>query len=135
MVRVKAAVLEQIDQLWHAGGSFKYESKVRAAEALATVTPAGIEQFLFMNSGAEAVEASVKLARKTSGRQGIVVFRGGFHGRTMGALSLTASKEIQKKHYNPLVPGITHIPYAYCYRCAYNLCYPDCELFCVKWMP
>jgi 4-aminobutyrate aminotransferase len=52
----------------------------------------------------------------------------------MGALSLTASKTVQKKHYNPFVPGITHIPYAYCYRCAYNLCYPDCDLFCVKWI-
>jgi 4-aminobutyrate aminotransferase len=52
----------------------------------------------------------------------------------MGALSLTASKTVQKKHYNPFVPGITHIPYAYCYRCAYNLCYPQCELFCVHWV-
>jgi 4-aminobutyrate aminotransferase len=52
----------------------------------------------------------------------------------MGALSLTASKAIQKKHYNPLVPGITHIPYAYCYRCAYNLTYPQCGLYCVRWV-
>jgi 4-aminobutyrate aminotransferase len=52
----------------------------------------------------------------------------------MGALSLTASKAIQKKHYNPLVPGITHIPYAYCYRCHYNMTYPACELECVRWI-
>jgi 4-aminobutyrate aminotransferase len=52
----------------------------------------------------------------------------------MGALSLTASKTIQRKHYNPLVPGITHIPYAYCYRCPYNLSYPQCDLGCVKWV-
>jgi 4-aminobutyrate aminotransferase len=52
----------------------------------------------------------------------------------MGALSLTASKTVQKKHYNPLVPGITHIPYAYCYRCAYNLTYPQCDLYCVHWV-
>jgi len=52
----------------------------------------------------------------------------------MGALSLTASKTVQKRHYNPLVPGITHIPYAYCYRCAYNLTYPQCNLFCVRWV-
>ena len=52
----------------------------------------------------------------------------------MGALSLTASKTIQKKHYNPLVPGITHIPYAYCYRCPYHLCYPSCETACVRWL-
>jgi 4-aminobutyrate aminotransferase len=63
-----------------------------------------------------------------------IAFFGAFHGRTMGALSLTASKTIQKKHYNPLVPGITHIPYGYCYRCAYNLTYPQCNLHCVHWV-
>jgi 4-aminobutyrate aminotransferase len=63
-----------------------------------------------------------------------IAFFGAFHGRTMGALSLTASKTVQKKHYNPLVPGITHIPYAYCYRCAYNLTYPQCNLYCVRWV-
>jgi 4-aminobutyrate aminotransferase len=78
----------------------------------------------FGNSGAEAVEAAFKLARWHTKRELNIAFFGAFHGRTMGALSLTASKTVQKKHYNPLVPGITHIPYAYCYRCAYNLTYP-----------
>jgi 4-aminobutyrate aminotransferase len=108
---VKAAVLEQIDQLWHAGGSFKYESKVRAAEALESVTPDGIDQFLFMNSGAEAVEASVKLARKTSGRQGVIVFRGGFHGRTMGSVTYTTSKAKYRQGYHPLVPSVFVTPF------------------------
>jgi 4-aminobutyrate aminotransferase len=63
-----------------------------------------------------------------------LAFFGAFHGRTMGALSLTASKTIQKKHYNPLVPGITHIPYAYCYRCPHGLCYPACGTACVEWV-
>jgi len=115
---VKAAVLEQVDQLWHAGGSFRYESKVRAAEALASVTPDGIEQFLFMNSGAEAVEASVKLARKTSGRQGVVVFRGGFHGRTMGSVTYTTSKAKYRQGYHPLVPSVfvTPFPHPFAWR-------------------
>ena len=108
---VKAAVLQQVDELWHAGGSFKYESKVRAAEALAAVAPEGIEQFLFMNSGAEAVEAAVKLARKTSGRQGVVAFRGGFHGRTMGSVSYTTSKAKYRQGYHPLLPSVFVTPF------------------------
>ncbi|MDP2971763.1 MAG: aminotransferase class III-fold pyridoxal phosphate-dependent enzyme, partial [Deltaproteobacteria bacterium] len=59
---------------------------------------------------------------------------GAFHGRTMGALSLTASKVIHERGFSPLVPGITHIPYAYCYRCPYHLRYPECEVACVEWI-
>jgi 4-aminobutyrate aminotransferase len=115
---IKAAVLEQIDQVWHAGGSFRYASKVRAAERLRDITPDGIEQFLFMNSGAEAVEAAVKLARKTSGRQGIVVFRGGFHGRTMGAVTYTTSKAKYRQGYHPLVGStfVTPFPHPFGWR-------------------
>ena len=113
---VKAAVLDQVDQLWHAGGSFKFESKVRAAEALQTVTPDGIHQFMFMNSGAEAVEASVKLARKTTGRQGVVVFRGGFHGRTMGAVSYTTSTAKYRQGYHPILPSVFVTPFPHPYR-------------------
>lgn len=113
---VKAAVLNQIDQLWHAGGAFKYSSKVRAAERLLEVTPDGIEQFLFMNSGAEAVEAAAKLARKTSGRQGIMVFRGGFHGRTMGSVSYTTSKAKYRSGYHPILPSVFVTPFPHPYR-------------------
>ena len=113
---VKAAVLEQIDRLWHAGGSFKYESKIRAAEALREVTPDGIDQFLFMNSGAEAVEAAVKMARKTTGRQGVIVFRGGFHGRTMGAVSYTTSKAKYRQGYHPILPSVFVTPFPHPYR-------------------
>ncbi len=113
---VKAAVLKQIDQLWHAGGSFRYESKIRAAEALRDVTPEGIDQFLFMNSGAEAVEASVKMARKTTGRQGVIVFRGGFHGRTMGAVSYTTSKAKYRQGYHPILPSVFVTPFPHPYR-------------------
>ena len=88
----------------------------------------------FGNSGAESVEAAFKLARWYTKRELNIAFFGAFHGRTMGALSLTASKVIQKKHYNPFIPGITHIPYAYCYRCPYNLSYPECRIECVRWV-
>jgi 4-aminobutyrate aminotransferase len=80
------------------------------------------------------VEAAFKLARYHTRRELNIAFFGAFHGRTMGALSLTASKTIQKRHYYPVVPGITHIPYAYCYRCPYNLTYPQCGLECVHWV-
>jgi len=94
----------------------------------------GVKRTYFGNSGAEAVEAAFKLARYHTRRELNIAFFGAFHGRTMGALSLTASKTIQRRHYYPVVPGITHIPYAYCYRCPYNLCYPQCGLYCVHWV-
>ena len=113
---VKQAILEQLDSLWHAGGVFLYESLARVGERLRTVTPEGIDTFFFMNSGAEAVEASVKLARKTSGRQGVVVFRGGFHGRTMGSVTYTTSKAKYRRGYHPLVGSVFVTPYPHPFR-------------------
>ncbi|MBC8393532.1 MAG: acetyl ornithine aminotransferase family protein [Deltaproteobacteria bacterium] len=133
---VTQAIKNQADLLLHMSGTdFYYTPQIILAEKLASLAPGkGNKKVYFGNSGAEAVEAAFKLARWHTQRELNIAFYGAFHGRTMGALSLTASKTIQKKHYNPLVPGITHIPYAYCYRCAYNLCYPDCGLFCVRWV-
>ena len=112
---VKAAVEAQVDGVWHAGGTFKVEAKLLAAEALRDVTPDGIDQFLFVNSGAEAIEGAVKLARKTSGRQGVIVFRGGFHGRTMGAVSYTTSKAKYREGYHPLLPSVFVVPFPHPY--------------------
>ncbi|MBT8212246.1 MAG: aminotransferase class III-fold pyridoxal phosphate-dependent enzyme [Acidimicrobiia bacterium] len=108
---VKQAVLDQIDRLWHAGGAFRYDSLVDAAEKLVAVSPDAVEQVFFMNSGAEAVEASVKMARKVTGRQGIIVFRGGFHGRTMGSVSYTTSKAKYRQGYHPLVGSVFVTPF------------------------
>lgn len=108
---VKGAILDQLDRVWHAGGVFRYHTLVEAAERLLDITPVGIEKFFFMNSGAEAVEASVKLARKTSGRQGVIVFRGGFHGRTMGSVSYTTSKAKYRQGYHPLVGSVFVTPF------------------------
>ena len=134
--RVVAAIKDQADRLLHMSGTdFYYTPQITLAEKLASVVPGdGEKKVFFGNSGAEAVEAAFKLARWHTRRELNIAFFGAFHGRTMGALSLTASKSIQKKHYNPMVPGITHIPYAYCYRCAYGLCYPDCGLECIHWI-
>jgi 4-aminobutyrate aminotransferase len=134
--RVIKAIKKQADLLLHMSGTdFYYRPQIVLAKKLAHMAPGkGAKKVYFGNSGAEAVEAAFKLARWHTKRELNLAFYGAFHGRTMGALSLTASKTIQKKHYNPLVPGITHIPYAYCYRCPYNLCYPECELGCVQWV-
>jgi 4-aminobutyrate aminotransferase len=134
--QVVKAIQMQARQLLHMSGTdFYYTPQIILAEKLATLTPGrGTKRVYFGNSGAEAVEAAFKLARWHTKRELNIAFFGAFHGRTMGALSLTASKTIQKRHYNPLVPGITHIPYAYCYRCAYNLTYPKCGLYCVHWV-
>lgn len=134
--RVVKTIKEQAERLLHMSGTdFYYMPQIALAEKLASLAPGkGGKKVYFGNSGTEAVEAAFKLARWHTRRGLNIAFFGAFHGRTMGALSLTASKTVQKKHYYPLVPGITHIPYAYCYRCPYNLCYPQCGLECVHWV-
>ena len=134
--KVVKAIKAQADRLLHMSGTdFYYTPQIILAEKLAAMAPGrSAKRVYFGNSGAEAVEAAFKLARWHTKRELNIAFFGAFHGRTMGALSLTASKTVQKKNYNPLVPGITHIPYAYCYRCAYNLTYPQCGLHCVHWV-
>lgn len=134
--RVVNAIKEQANKLLHMSGTdFYYTPQIDLAEKLAHLAPGdGDNKVFFGNSGAEAVEAAFKLARWYTKRELNIAFFGAFHGRTMGALSLTASKTIQKKHYNPLIPGITHIPYAYCYRCPYNMSYPECGIECVRWV-
>ncbi len=134
--KVVQAIKDQADRLLHMSGTdFYYTAQIQLANKLARLVPGdGDNKVYFGNSGAEAVEAAFKLARWYTKRELNIAFFGAFHGRTMGALSLTASKVIQKKHYNPLIPGITHIPYAYCYRCAYNMTYPGCSLECVRWV-
>jgi 4-aminobutyrate aminotransferase len=133
--RVVAAVKEQADRLLHMSGTdFYYTPQIALAEKLARLVPCtSAYKVYFGNSGSEAVEAAFKLARWHTRRELNIAFFGAFHGRTMGALSLTASKAIQKKHYHPLVPGITHIPYPYCYRCPHHMCYPECGIACVDW--
>jgi 4-aminobutyrate aminotransferase len=134
--KVVAAIKSQADLLLHMSGTdFYYRPQITLAEKLASLVSNQKDwKVYFGNSGAEAVEAAFKLSRWHTKRELNLAFFGAFHGRTMGALSLTASKTVQKKHYNPFVPGITHIPYPYCYRCPYNLSYPSCDLDCVKWV-
>jgi len=104
--RVMAAAREQMERMAHSGGIFRYESMVALAERLAEVTPGAIGSFFFLNGGSEAIEGAVKLARHTTGRHGVVVFRGGFHGRTQGALSYTTSKAFYRAGYAPLAGSV-----------------------------
>jgi 4-aminobutyrate aminotransferase len=135
--RVVAAIHRQAEQLIHMSGSdFYYDAQSSLAAKLSEITPGPKEKRVFFgNSGAEAIEAALKLARYHTKRPRILAFLGAFHGRTMGALSLTASKVIHEKGFSPLVPGITHVPYAYCYRCPYHFHqYPSCSIACVEWI-
>jgi 4-aminobutyrate aminotransferase len=115
---VVAAVRKQVGELMHISGTdFYNEGLTDLAERLSAVAPMpGPHRFFYGNSGAEAIECAFKLARYHTGRQHVIAFHGAFHGRTMGALSLTGSKPQQKRRFAPLVPGVTHIPYPYVYR-------------------
>ncbi len=115
---VVAAIRAQAGELIHMSGTdFYYEGMTTLADRLSAIAPMpGPHRFYYGNSGAEAVECALKLARYHTGRQQIIAFFGAFHGRTMGALSLTASKPQQKRRFSPLVPGVTHVRYPYAYR-------------------
>jgi 4-aminobutyrate aminotransferase len=115
---VVAAMQKQVGELIHMSGTdFYYENMVTLAERLSKIAPMpGPHKIYYGNSGAEAVECALKLARYHSKRPNIIAFFGAFHGRTMGALSLTASKPQQRRRFSPLMPGVTHVPYPDLYR-------------------
>jgi 4-aminobutyrate aminotransferase len=115
---VVSAIQKQAAELIHISGTdFYYRHMVEISERLSAIAPMpGPHRFYFGNSGAEAIECALKLARYHTGRQQVIAFFGGFHGRTMGALSLTASKPQQRRRFSPLVPGVTHVRFPYAYR-------------------
>ncbi len=116
--RVVEAIQKQSARLIHMSGTdFYYECMVDLAEKLAALAPGGgPRRVYFGNSGTEAIEAAMKLARYHTGREKFIAFYGCFHGRTMGSLSLTASKAVQRRGFGPLVPGVVHVPYPDPYR-------------------
>ena len=130
---VVAAIRAQSERFLHmCATDFFYENVVELAEGLARRAPGpGPWRVFFANSGAEVVEAAVKLARLRTGRQKIVACYGAFHGRTYGAMSLTASKPVQRKGYAPLLPEVLHTHYAYCYRCPVNREPQSCSVQCL----
>ncbi|MBS0263520.1 MAG: acetyl ornithine aminotransferase family protein [Planctomycetes bacterium] len=132
--RVVQAIQEQATQLLHmCGADFYYPPLRDLAAKLAEIAPGPSEKrVLFTNSGAEAIEAAIKLARYHTRRPHIIAFYGAFHGRTMGALSLTASKVNQRRRFEPLLPEVTHVGYGHCFRCPLNREYPGCQIECVS---
>ena len=132
--QVVEAIQKQAARLIHMSGTdFYYEELAALAEKLNEIAPGDVARRVsFGNSGAEAVEGAIKLARYATGRDKIIAFFGSFHGRTMGALSLTSRKAVQRARFGPLVPGVIHAPYANCYRCPYGQTPDSCAVECVK---
>jgi len=116
--KVVAAIHEQADLILHLQQNTAFHPPMlRLIEELRKVIPEELDTFYFANSGAEAVEGALKLARQVTKRPNIIVFQRGFHGRTVGAMSLSTTKTIFRAGYQPLMPGVFIAPYAYCYRC------------------
>jgi len=133
--RVVKAVQEQAARLIHISPDFYYPLYVETAAALARIAPDSDDWQVFLtNSGTEAVEGALKLARYATGRHRFIGFLGAFHGRSMGAISLTASKPQYHRGFSSLLADVTHVPYGKCLGCHYNLTYPHCELACVRFI-
>ncbi|HYK60729.1 MAG TPA: 4-aminobutyrate--2-oxoglutarate transaminase [Bryobacteraceae bacterium] len=131
---VMAAIEDQLDRFLHTCVQVTaYEGYIELAERMNQVTPGKFpKKTLFVNSGAEAVENAVKIARAYTKRPGIIAFEDGFHGRTMMTLALTSKTHPYKTGFQPFPGEVYRIPYAYCYRCSYNLKYPSCDLYCAR---
>jgi 4-aminobutyrate aminotransferase len=132
--KVNAAIKEQLESVIHfLGQDFYYESQSKLAKKITELTPGNFEKKVFFcNSGAESVEAAIKLCKWSTGRKRFLSFMGAFHGRTIGAVSMTGSKPVHRDRFMPLMPGVTHVPYAYCYRCPYKQTFPECDVWCAK---
>lgn len=130
--QVVAAVTEQLKQYWHTCFHVTpYEGYVRLAERLNALAPGDFpKKTLLLNSGAEAVENAVKIARAYTRRPAVICFEDAFHGRTLLAMSLTSKTHPYKQGFEPAVGEIFRVPYAYCYRCSFSLQYPECGAYC-----
>src|SRR5512145_157920 len=134
--KVVKAVQDAAARFLHICGSdFYYESFAALCERLAQLAPGPSKKRVFLsNSGTEAVEGAIKLARHSTGRPAIIGFLGAFHGRSYGGLSLTASKSVQRSGFAPFVPEIHHVPYGYRYRCEYCSGESECTRRCTSWI-
>ncbi len=129
--KVKEALIEQLNKGTHCGfADFYAEKPVEFAEEIVKLAGKPLDTVFFCNSGAEAIETAMKAAMRHTKRQSIISMYGGFHGRTLGALSATCSKVLVKKNYPQLKAHKSF--FAYCYRCPLNLKYPDCGIACAK---
>ena len=132
--KIRSAIKKQVDKLMHSAFTDYYsESPVTFAENLIEMMPDGFGRVFYSNSGTEANEAAIKFSKMFTNRQYMLAFYGAFHGRTMGSLSLTASKLTQREKFGPFGAAV-HVPYAYCYRCPFGKEYPSCGMACVDYI-
>ena len=134
--RVVAALKDQAEKFTHTCFMvLPYEPAVKLAETMNTVTPGDFRKStIFLNSGAEAVENAVKIARYYTKKTGIIAFDNAFHGRTLLTMTLTSKVKPYKFGFGPFAPEVYRMPFAYCYRCAFNLKYPDCNIACADYL-
>jgi 4-aminobutyrate aminotransferase / (S)-3-amino-2-methylpropionate transaminase / 5-aminovalerate transaminase len=128
------AIQSQLGSFLHTCGQVTpYENYVRLAERLNQITPGNFpKKTILLNTGAEAVENAIKIARAHTGRAGVIAFEDAFHGRTMMALALTSKTHPYKAGFAPFPSDVYRIPYGYCYRCSYSLQYPSCDVYCAR---
>lgn len=131
---VLSAIESQLQKFLHTCAQVTpYEEYVRLAERMNGIAPGKFpKKTLFLNTGAEAVENAVKIARAHTGRTGIIAFEDAFHGRTMMGLALTSKTHPYKAGFAPFPSDVYRIPYGYCYRCSYSLAYPACNVYCAR---
>lgn len=130
------AVERQVTKLTHfAGTDLYYDAQVRLAEQLVKLVPGkSSKRVYFGNSGTEAVEAAFKCARWHTRRPRMIAYTGAFHGRTFGAMSLSSVNALHHRYFFPLVPGVSFMPYPYCYRCPFGQSYPGCDFMCFNFI-
>lgn len=131
---VVAAIKEQAEKLLHSCFMVgMYEPYIQLAEKLCQITPGThAKKAMFVNSGAEAVENAVKIAKAYTKRSGVIAFEGGFHGRTLLTMTLTSKVKPYKYEFGPFAPEVYKMPSAYCYRCVYKSTYPGCGMHCLE---
>jgi 4-aminobutyrate aminotransferase/(S)-3-amino-2-methylpropionate transaminase len=128
------AVRRQLDLFLHTSFNvLPYESYITVCEKLNAITPGkGPKKTILVNTGAEAIENAIKIARYYTKRPAIISFEDAFHGRTYMAMATTSKTHPYKAGFGPFPTEVYRIPYAYCYRCSYSLTYPSCEVFCAR---
>ena len=131
------SIKKQLDLFLHYSlTDFYYEIAVDYAEKLFNAMKWKDNKIFYTNSGAESIEAAIKVSKGyfKGSRNYFISYIGAFHGRTIGSLSFTGSKPIQRKFFFPMMPGVVHVPFPYCYRCPFNLEYPSCNLYCIDYI-
>jgi 4-aminobutyrate aminotransferase / (S)-3-amino-2-methylpropionate transaminase / 5-aminovalerate transaminase len=134
--KVVKAIRDQAEKFTHTCFMvMPYAPTVELARKLCNATPGSFaKRALFINSGAEAVENAVKIARYSTGRPAVIAFENGYHGRTLLTMTLTSKVKPYKFGFGPFAPEVYRMPYAYCYRCPFGLEYPDCDVVCADYL-